>query len=144
MTSDAYAKPLPYRTSWSGAFWDGVREHRFLIQRCAECDTPRFPPKPVCSNCWSDASREVEASGAGTVYSYTIVHRGGSPAFSADGPYAIVLVDLDEGVRIMSNLVKDEEGYPSVDPEDVKIGMKVRIVFDDVTDDITLPRVTPA
>lgn len=137
MTSDAYAKPLPYRTSWSGAFWDGVREHRFLIQRCAECDTPRFPPKPVCSNCWSDASREVEASGAGTVYSYTIVHRGGSPAFSADGPYAIVLVDLDEGVRVMSNLIH-------CDLEAIEVGMPVRMVFEDVTAEATLYRFEPA
>ncbi len=137
MTSDAYAKPLPYRTSWSGAFWDGVREHRFLIQRCAECDTPRFPPKPVCSNCWSEASREVEASGAGTVYSYTIVHRGGSPAFSADGPYAIVLVDLDEGVRVMSNLIH-------CDLEAIEVGMPVRMVFEDVTAEATLYRFEPA
>ncbi|MGE0135930.1 MAG: Zn-ribbon domain-containing OB-fold protein [Dehalococcoidia bacterium] len=137
MTTDAYAKPLPYRTTWSAPFWDALRDHRFLIQRCAGCDTPRFPPKPICSQCLSEASRDVEVSGAGTVYSYTVVHRGAAPVFLEEGPYVIALVDLDEGVRVMSNLV-------GCDLEAVEVGMPVRLRFEDVTPEVTLYRFEPA
>jgi uncharacterized OB-fold protein len=73
----------------------------------------------------------------GTVYTYTIVHRAGSAAFAAETPYAIVLVDLDEGVRVMSNMVNCE-------PEQVSIGMPVRMVFEDVNDEVTLYKFEPA
>ena len=86
----------------------------------------------------------VEAKGTGTVYSYSVHFIGPSKAYKGDPPHTVALIDLDEGVRMMSNLVKDEEGYPSIDPDDVSIGMKVRLVFHDVTDEITLPKFVAA
>lgn len=137
MTSEALQKPLPFRTSWNGAFWDGTKQHQFLIERCERCDVPRFPPKPVCSKCWSTEAKRVPAAGTGTVYTYTIVHRAGSQAFAAETPYAIVLVDLDEGVRVMSNMVNCK-------PDQVSIGMPVRLVFEDVNDELTMYKFEPA
>lgn len=136
MTNDAPEKPLPYRTSWNTAFWEATKQHEFHIDRCAKCDTPRFPPKPLCSKCWSSEVNRVLAAGTGTVYTYTIVHRAGQPAFQADAPFAIVIVDLDEGVRVMSNLV-------NCDLEAISIGMPVRMVWEDGTD-VSLYKFEPA
>jgi hypothetical protein len=87
----------------------------------------------------------VGAAGTGEVYTYSIHYIGPSKAYKGDPPHVVVLVDLDEGVRMMSNLVRDESpDYPSIDPDDVSIGMRVRVVFHDVTDEITLPKFVPA
>jgi hypothetical protein len=86
----------------------------------------------------------VESAGTGEVYTYSVHYIGPSKAYKGDPPHVVVLVDLDEGVRMMSNLVKDEPDYPSIDPEDVSIGMRVQVVFHDVTDEITLPKFVPA
>ena len=136
MTTDASEKPLPFRTSWNTAFWEATKQHQFLIERCAKCETPRFPPKPLCSKCWSGETTLVPAAGTGTVYTYTILHRAGLPAFQAEVPYAIVLVELDEGVKAMSNLVHCEL-------DQVHIGMPVRMVWED-GDDLALYKFEPA
>ena len=98
----------------------------------------KYAPGTLSETSWTDAS------GNGTVYTYSTHFIGPSKAYKGDPPHIVALVDLDEGPRMMTILVKDEEGYPSLDPEDVKIGMKVKLVFDDVTDEITMPRFTPA
>jgi hypothetical protein len=87
----------------------------------------------------------VEAAGLGEVYTYSVHYIGPSKAYKGDPPHVVALIDLDEGVRMMSNLVRDEApDYPSIDPDDVSIGMRVRVVFHDVTDEITLPKFVPA
>ena len=86
----------------------------------------------------------IEAAGTGTVYTYSTHFIGPSKAYKGDPPHIVALIDLDEGPRMMTNLVRDEEGYPSLEPEAVTIGMKVRVVFHDVTDEITLPKFAPA
>ncbi|HRC62375.1 MAG TPA: Zn-ribbon domain-containing OB-fold protein [Dehalococcoidia bacterium] len=137
MTTAIPDKPLPFRTSWTQSFWDGTKRGEFLIQRCSNCDTPRFPPKPVCSNCWSTDYREVPAAGTGTVYTFTVQYRAGVPAFANDVPYAIVLVELDEGVRVMSDMV-------NCDAEEVHIGMPVKLVWDPPSEDLTMYKFEPA
>lgn len=137
-----YKKPLPDMRPEGAKFWEGTKEHKFLLPTGKD-GKPFWYPRALAPGTLEPVDW-IESKGEGEVYTYSVHYIGPSAAYKGDPPHTVVLVDLDEGVRIMSNLVKDEEGFPSVDPETVKIGMRVKVVYDDVTDDITLPRVTPA
>ena len=128
----AIRAPLPQPTPESKPFFDALKEHRLLIQRCGDCERAYYYPRPFCPSCLSDAVEWEEASGKGTLYSFVINHRA-APGFTA--PYIIAVVQLDEGPRMMTNLVGVEP-----DPNIVQCDMPVEIVFDDVDDDFTLPR----
>ena len=117
-------KPLPVPDSESKPFWDGCNEEKLLIQHCKDCDKHIFYPRAVCPHCMSDQIEWVEASGKGKVYSYTIARRGAGPAFADDAPYVVALIDLDEGVRMMSNIV-------NCDVEAVRCDMPVKVVFEE-------------
>ncbi|MFE7410688.1 bifunctional MaoC family dehydratase N-terminal/OB-fold nucleic acid binding domain-containing protein [Streptomyces laurentii] len=123
-------RPRPVVNRDNAGFWDGVAGHRLLIQRCTTCATLRFPWLPGCNGCGSRVWDTVEASGEGTVYSYVVMHHPPFPAF--DPPYAVVLVELAEGVRVISNIV----GVPY---DKVRIGMPVRLEFQRVDEDLELP-----
>ncbi|MFD6434273.1 bifunctional MaoC family dehydratase N-terminal/OB-fold nucleic acid binding domain-containing protein [Streptomyces venezuelae] len=123
-------RPRPVVNRDNAGFWEGVAGHRLLIQRCGGCGTPRFPWLPGCNACGSPEWDTVEASGEGTVYSYVVMHHPPFPAF--DPPYAVGLVELAEGVRIVSNVV----GVPY---DKVRIGMPVRLEFLRVDADVELP-----
>ncbi|MGW4162129.1 bifunctional MaoC family dehydratase N-terminal/OB-fold nucleic acid binding domain-containing protein [Streptomyces sp. NPDC004788] len=132
-------RPRPVVNRDNAGFWAGVAEHRLLIQRCADCATLRFPWLPGCNACGSLAWDTVEAGGDGTVYSYVVMHHPPFPAFTvsddaadAAGPYAVALVELAEGVRMISNVV----GVPY---DKVRIGMPVRLEFLRVDDELELP-----
>jgi hypothetical protein len=142
-TTTPYAKPLPDLRPEDKPFWEALREHRFVLPADAD-GKPFWYPRARVPGTLEPVSRWIEASGLGTVYTYSIHTFGPTKAYKGDPPYPVALVDLDEGPRMMTNLVRDEEGYPSLAPEDVRIGMRVRIVFHDVTDEITLPKFTPA
>ncbi|WP_338698259.1 bifunctional MaoC family dehydratase N-terminal/OB-fold nucleic acid binding domain-containing protein [Streptomyces sp. Q6] len=123
-------RPRPVVNRDNAGFWEGVAEHRLLIQRCRTCETPRFPWLPGCNACGGQEWDAVEASGLGTVFSYVVMHHPPFPAF--DPPYAVGLVELAEGVRIVSNVV----GVPY---DKVRIGMPVRLEFLRVDDELELP-----
>lgn len=127
-----YNKPLPLPDGDTRPFWEAAQEHRLVIQRCGDCQQPIFYPRSVCPHCMSDRITWVHASGRGTVYSYTVVHRS-PPAFQQEVPFVVALVELEEGVRMMTRIV----GSP---PQAVRIGAAVEVVFDDVTPEITLPK----
>ncbi len=113
-------------------FWfDGVREGRLLIQRCADCETLRHPPAPTCPACRCFEWDTVESTRRGTLHSWTIVHKPQDPAFTY--PLAIGLLDLAEGTR----LVADIDG---VDAEDLEIGMELEVVFTEHAHGETLPQ----
>lgn len=131
-----YRKPLPQPTPWSKPFWDGCKRHEFLIQRCKDCQRPIFFPKLFCPYCLSPNPEWVKASGRGKVYTYTVVYSYGPTEFSEDTPYIIGVIDLEEGVRMMSNIVE-------CPPEKVRCDMEVEVVFDDVTEETTLPKFRP-
>ncbi|MGD0229528.1 MAG: Zn-ribbon domain-containing OB-fold protein [Syntrophorhabdales bacterium] len=131
-----YKKPLPYIHAETKPYWDGAKRHELLIRRCRACGRHYFYPRDFCPYCFSFDVEWVRASGRGTIYSFTICHRG-AQAFEADAPYNLVLVELEEGVRMMSTIV----GCPK---DDLKIGMPVEVVFDDVTPEVTLPKFRPA
>ncbi|WP_078964795.1 Zn-ribbon domain-containing OB-fold protein [Streptomyces aureocirculatus] len=113
-------RPRPVINRDNAGFWDGVARHELLIQRCAACARLRFPWLPGCNGCGAPEWDTVAASGAGTVYSYVVMHHPPFPAF--DPPYAVVLVELAEGVRIISEVV-------GAAPDEVRIGMPVRLEF---------------
>ncbi|MFF3886622.1 bifunctional MaoC family dehydratase N-terminal/OB-fold nucleic acid binding domain-containing protein [Streptomyces sp. NPDC001914] len=122
-------RPRPVVNRDNAGFWEGVGRHRLLIQRCTACGTLRFPWLPGCGECGGPDWDTVESCGEGTVYSYVVMHHPPFPAF--DPPYAVALVELAEGVRIVSNVV----GVPY---DEVRIGMPVRLEFRQY-DDVELP-----
>jgi len=134
-----YAKPLPSPDLDTQPFWDACREHELRAQRCSKCGSFRWPPRQLCPDCHTWDYEWAQLSGTGTVYSFVVVHHVTVPAFQGDAPYAIANITMDgtDGrVRVMSNVI----GIPW---EDVRVGMPVRAVFDDVTDEVTLPKFRP-
>lgn len=129
-------KAIPVPNADSRAFWAAAAEGRLELQRCTACETAQFYPRPHCAACGSPALEPLVASGSGSVFTFTINHRAPTPAYGADGPYVIALVDLDEGPRMMVNLL-------DVDPAEVRIGMAVQIVFER-RGEIFLPQAVPA
>ncbi|GAB2874522.1 bifunctional MaoC family dehydratase N-terminal/OB-fold nucleic acid binding domain-containing protein [Streptomyces deserti] len=123
-------RPRPVVNRDNAGFWEGVARHRLLIQRCAECGTPRFPWLPGCATCGCPEWDTIESSGEGTVYSYVVMHHPPFPAF--DPPYAVALIELAEGVRIVSNVV----GVPY---DKVRVGMPVRLQFQRYDEELVLP-----
>ncbi|MFD8866230.1 bifunctional MaoC family dehydratase N-terminal/OB-fold nucleic acid binding domain-containing protein [Streptomyces sp. NPDC059590] len=123
-------RPRPVINRDNEGFWAGVAEHRLLIQRCTGCGTLRFPWLPGCGACGCQEWETVEASGAGTVFSYVVMHHPPFPAF--DPPYAVGLIELVEGVRMISNIT----GVPY---DKVRIGMPVELEFLRVDADLELP-----
>ncbi len=130
--------PLPVPDSNTRPFWEGCRQQRLLIQTCRACGAKRFPASPLCPACHSPDADWIEASGKGVVYSWIVVELPVPKAvFAADVPYVVALVDLEEGVRMPTNIVE-------CDPYKVAAGMPVLVRFDRITDEITLPRFRPA
>ncbi|MFI2431743.1 bifunctional MaoC family dehydratase N-terminal/OB-fold nucleic acid binding domain-containing protein [Streptomyces sp. NPDC018693] len=132
-------RPRPVVNRDNAGFWEGVRDHRLLVQRCTACRTLRFPWLPGCASCGAPDWDTVEACGEGTVHSYVVVHHPPFPAFTASdhaadaaGPYAVALVELAEGVRMVSNVV-------DVPYDKVRIGMPVRLEFRAYDEELTLP-----
>ncbi|RFU82898.1 hypothetical protein DY218_30655 [Streptomyces triticagri] len=126
----AARRPRPVINRDNAGFWDGVRKDELLIQRCTQCATLRLPWLPGCNVCGAATWDTVRASGGGTVFSYVVMHHPPFPAF--DPPYAVGLIELAEGVRLVSNVV-------GVLPDQVRIGAPVRLEFQQMEDDLRLP-----
>jgi uncharacterized OB-fold protein/acyl dehydratase len=127
-------RPRPALTQ-DNAFWfEGAREHRLLIQRCARCGRLRHPPGPMCPACHSYEWDTVDANGRGAVYSFVVNHYPQVPAF--DYPLAIGLIELEEGTRLVTNLI-------GVEPGDIRIGMPVEVEWVDHDPDLSLPAFKP-
>ena len=134
-------KPLPEITPVTRPFWDGAAQGKLLLQRCPDCGHYIWTPCPVCVECGSERLQWTEVSGRGTIYSFTVIRqvagRGSSKAFEKDIPYVVAWVDLDEGPRMVSNVV----GCPV---DEVKIAMRVSVVFEPASAEISLPKFRPA
>lgn len=135
-TEQAPARPVPVVDAESAPYWEAAREHRLLLQRCTACHRHVFYPRAICPHCHGGPLDWVEASGAGVVHSFTVAHRPAGPAFAGRTPYVIVLVDLDEGPRMLSNLQVDDVAA-------VRLGQRVEVAFEEL-DDVTLPVFTIA
>ena len=129
----AVPKPVPALRGEEKVYFAEAKAGRLVYQRCRACQSAIFYPRTVCPHCMSEDLEFVPSAGRGTIYSYTTLYRAGHPAFAADVPYTVVLVDLDEGVRVLADLVGSS-------PEDVAVGLPVDVLFDAVTDDFTVPR----
>jgi len=129
----AYQKPLPRLTPDNRPFWEAARRHELRLPRCQACKRFWWPPGPACPACLSENYEWTRVSGRGTVSSFVVFHKAYFPAFANEIPYAVVQVELDEGPRLISNLV-------SVKNEEIRIGMPVEVVFDDATPEISIPR----
>jgi hypothetical protein len=116
--------PAPIVNADSAPYWEGARSDKLLLQRCGGCGTLRFFPRFLCTACGSDRTEWSEVSGRGTVHSFTIVHRAAFPEFQATTPYVVALIDLEEGPRMMTNIVGD-------DALSVAIGDTVTVVFEE-------------
>jgi hypothetical protein len=121
MAETKVTRPDPGVTEDNEFFWEAAAEGRLVAQKCARCGVLRHPPRPMCPHCSSLAIEVVSLSGSGTVYSYAILHHPQNPAF--DYPVKAILVDLDEGIRMVSSL-------QDVEAQDVRIGMRVQVRFE--------------
>jgi uncharacterized OB-fold protein len=119
-TTDVPRRPAPIVTDDNAVFWEAADSGRLVAQRCVACGALRHPPRPMCPQCHSLDVEAATLSGFGTVYSYAILHHPQNPVF--DYPVLAVLVDLDEGIRLVSNIV-------GVDKDDIAIGMRVKAEF---------------
>ena len=128
-----YSKPLPPFTEETRKFWEGCKAEKLLIQRCRQCGVYQFYPRTICHHCLSGEVEWVESTGRGTVHTFTFVNRPYFESFDPDVPYAIAVIELEEGVRMLSNII-------DCAPGEVSIGAKVKVVFDHVTPEITLPK----
>ena len=130
------AKPRPRIDTVSKGFWDAVRAGTLTVQRCDDCAHQHYPGSPVCPNCLSASQSWVPVSGHGTLLSWVRFHRAYWDGFREDVPYAVVLVGLEEGPLMLSNLVGAE-------PEMLKIGDRLQVCFEAVDEATTLPKFRP-
>lgn len=130
---DTSRKPLPAPDADTAAFWRGLRDGRLLLQHCTDCGHVQYYQQATCRACGGENLVHRAASGCGKVHSFSVVHRAPGPAFKADVPYAVILVDLEEGPRMISTLT----GSP---PEEVTFDMEVVLTLEKISDEITLPR----
>jgi len=129
--------PLPVPTPDNAGFWEACRHHELRLQYCARCGAVRHPPRPTCPQCVSFDFEWRRASGRGIVYTFTIVHGPTLAAFQASAPYNVVVIQLVEGPFFVSNLV-------GCSADRITVGMPVEVVFEDVSDTVTLPKFRPA
>jgi hypothetical protein len=128
--------PAPEVNPETRQFWGATAEGRLLLKRCLDCGSVIWYPRAICPECASLRTEWFPASGRGRVYSYTLNHRG-QGAYSGAGPYVLAYVELDEGPRMMTNIV-------GADAVGVAVGMRVEVVFHDTGDGTALPRFRPA
>ena len=128
--------PLPEPTPISQPYWDGLKQGRLTFQRCRKCAHAWLPARAECPNCLAAEWDWTEATGKGRVVSWVIYHHAYHEAFKAKLPYNVALVELDEGPRLMTNII-------DVQPESVFVGQRVAVVFTPTEDGTALPRFRP-
>ena len=131
-----YDKPLPKIDPLNQPFWDAARAGKLVVQTCRACGDAHFPPSPVCPECLAPDQTWCEASGRGTLESWIEMHRAYWAGFRDALPYSVCLVRLEEGPLLVSNLLAGAAG--------AKLGAAVRVVFEPVTETVTLPKFTLA
>ncbi len=134
--SKAYAKPLPHLDEENRPWWEALKRHELYLQRCRDCGALRYYPRALCPECLSSRTEWVRSQGTGKVYTFTITYQNTAPGFRESLPYVLAYVELDEGLKMLTNIVDCR-------PEEVRIGMPVAVVFDDVTPEVTLAKFRP-
>jgi uncharacterized protein len=136
--SEPLLPPLPTPDDVSRFFWEGCREHRLLIQRCRACGHYIHPPRLVCRFCLSTELAPAEVSGRARVDTFTIPLQPYDAYFQSQVPYVLAVVELveEKNLKLLTNVI-------GCDPDNVRIGMEVEVVFTDVTAEVTLPHFRP-
>ena len=130
-------KPVPYPSPETQPFWDGCKRHELTLPYCTKCAAFFFYPRQFCPKCFSWEIEWRQASGRATLYTYAIQYRPQAPGFQP--PYVTAIVQLEEGPRMMTNLVGIDP-----DPEQIRCDMPLEVVFEDISDEISLPKFRPA
>jgi len=128
-----YKKPLPLINEDNRPYWEYCKKHELRMQKCEGCGHIRFPVSILCPNCHSMDAVWTKLSGKGSVFSYIVFRIPYHESYKEDIPYTVAIIQLDEGPRMESNLIVQ-------DPEDIRIDMQVTVFFDDVTNDVSLPK----
>ncbi len=131
--SQSYWKPLPSLEGTAGEFYQYCKNHELRFQRCKECGTWRHVPRDMCAKCGSWEWEWAKSSGRGKLFTWTVVTLPMYPAFKDEVPYAVCLIEMEEGPRIVSRIV-------DVAPEDLRMHMPVEVIFEAVTPEVTLPK----
>jgi len=127
-----FKKPQPSPTAWTQSFWQNCASERLMLLRCSTCGAHHLPTRRVCS-CSAIKFEAVESVGLGEIITYTEVHRAPDPAFKAEMPYVIAIIELQEGVRLMSNIIQSEA-------KDLGIGKKVQCVYEILDETLGVPK----
>ena len=132
-TPASVQRPLPVPTDLTRPYWEAAKHGELRIQHCKACDHWQFYPRPFCLNCESDDLQWQQTSGLGSIYTFTVNHRALNPFMKTRLPYVVAIVQLDEGPRLMANVLDAKPG-------EVAIGTRVQVRFEPVSEDITLPQ----
>ncbi len=136
MPESQYQKPLPAITSLNQPYWDALKRRELRMQKCEGCGRVWFPPAPLCPGCWSRNYSWTQLSGRGRVNSWVVFHQAYFKSYEHDVPYNVAEVELDEGPRILTNLV-------GIANDAIRAGLPVEVTFEDVTPEITLAKFQP-
>ena len=131
-----YPKPLPDINDDNKEFWTGCKDHELRFQKCKQCSHVRWPPSIICPECHSSEMEWVVSRGKGKVYSFVVYHVAYHQGFKDEVPYIVADVELEEGPRLLTNIVECL-------PESISCEMPVTVVWDDVTEDFSLPKFRP-
>ncbi len=132
-----YAKPLPHLDEENRPWWEALKRHELYLQKCRDCAAIRYYPRAQCPECLSPRTEWVRASGRGKVYTFTATWQNQAAGFRESIPYVMAYVQLDEGPKMLTNII-------DCGPEQVKIDMPVEVVYEDVTAEVTLAKFRPA
>ena len=135
MTTATAPEPKPIKptiTELNKPFWDGCREGKLLVQQCTHCQLLRYPAAAVCPECLSTDSEWRAVSGRGEIFSFIVIHRGYHPYWALRVPYNVAMVELEEGLRMFTNIV----GTPN---EQLQVGQKLKLAFEQRDEDLVVP-----
>ncbi len=130
------ARPVPIPDPLTEPYWHAAAAGKLVLPRCDACGRSHFYPRPACPHCGSERIAWAQASGRGTVYSFSVVHRAPSAAFADAVPYVVAVVATEEGPHLLSRIVE-------IEPAQVRIGLKVQVRFDELEDGVALPVFAP-
>ena len=131
--SQGAQKPIPAVTPELRPFFEAARQGKLVVQRCTGCDRRRFPPRDICSHCLGREADWVPSSGRGKIVTWNVMHQVYHPGFADEAPYAVVLVELDDGARMISNVV-------DCPPDRLAVDLRVEVTFENLSDEVALPK----
>ncbi len=135
--TEEYQKPLPEINDENKPFWDAAKQNVLKLQKCSDCGRFRYPVARICPFCHSLNDEWTAVSGRGRVYTWAVFHQVYHSAFKNDAPYNVAVIKLDEGPQLISNVI-------GCDLSDIYMDMPVEVVFEKITEDVTLPKFRPA